>query len=73
MREIRTSGSTRGSNGMGNPRPLLSTLLSIRGFRMRHRFNIVWYRGGHATRIRSRFHRSDLAPVPGMKSLAWEA
>jgi len=27
MREIRTSGSTRGSSGMGNPRPLLSTLL----------------------------------------------
>ena len=27
MREIRTSGSTRGSNGLGNPRPLLSTLL----------------------------------------------
>jgi len=28
MREIRTSGSTRGSSGMGNnPRPLFSTLL----------------------------------------------
>ena len=27
MREIRTSGSTRGSNGAGDSRPLLSTLL----------------------------------------------
>jgi hypothetical protein len=25
--EIRTSGSTRGSSGLGNPRPLLSTPL----------------------------------------------
>jgi len=32
MREIRTSGSTRGSSGMGNnPRPLFSTLLFISG------------------------------------------
>ena len=27
MREIRTSGSMRGSNGAGDSRPLLSTLL----------------------------------------------
>ena len=27
MREIRTSGLTRGSNGIGKSRPLLSTLL----------------------------------------------
>jgi len=27
MREIRTSGLTRGSNGTGESRPLLSTLL----------------------------------------------
>ena len=27
MREIRTSGSTRGSNGADDSRPLLSTLL----------------------------------------------
>lgn len=31
MREIHTFGSTRGSNGLGKPRPLLSTLLSISG------------------------------------------
>ena len=29
MREIRTSGLTRGSNGTGASRPLLSTLLFI--------------------------------------------
>ena len=31
MREIRTSGSTRGSNGAGDSRPLLSTLPFICG------------------------------------------
>ena len=31
MREICTSGSTRGSNGAGDSRPLLSTLLVVLG------------------------------------------
>ena len=31
MREIRTSGSTRGSKGTGDSRPLLSTLLVAHG------------------------------------------